>query len=185
MPSNPTHYDVLNVSRHAPPEVIAAAYKAMSRLHHPDLNRNAPDATKRMADINASYQILSDTVRRQEYDRKLAQMATRPQPPIVTPRPPIYPAAAYRPRQIETGHSKMIAMVAMCLAFILYDNIFIRQTPACNTPLPVMVYQKDSLLQPSLRPAACPASQNVIARQPQRFAPASASFNSAGFAKLF
>ena len=51
-------YDVLGVRRDAPMEVIEAAYRAMTKLHHPDMH--GYQATGRMATVNAAM----DTIRR-------------------------------------------------------------------------------------------------------------------------
>jgi DnaJ-class molecular chaperone len=68
-----THYDNLKVSRDAPPEVIRAAHKALSLLHHPDRNSENPRATQIMQTINASYEILSDPAKRQEHDQWIVE----------------------------------------------------------------------------------------------------------------
>lgn len=68
-----THYDTLKVVRDAPPEVIRAAYKALSQQHHPDKNPHDSTAASVMQALNASYEVLSDPARRQEYDRLLDQ----------------------------------------------------------------------------------------------------------------
>jgi DnaJ-class molecular chaperone len=62
-----SHYDNLKVARNAPPEVIRAAYKALSQKWHPDRNGDA-EAHKYMAIINAAYAVLSDPVKRKEHD---------------------------------------------------------------------------------------------------------------------
>ena len=51
-PNDP--YTILGVQRGAPAEVIKAAYKALSKLYHPDLNKT-PEAARRMQEINAAY----------------------------------------------------------------------------------------------------------------------------------
>jgi len=63
-----THYDNLKVSRHAPQEVIRAAYKALSQKYHPDKNPGDERAARIMAIVNTAYNILSDPVRRKEHD---------------------------------------------------------------------------------------------------------------------
>ncbi|WP_175691672.1 J domain-containing protein [Burkholderia anthina] len=65
-----THYDVLRATRDAPPEVIRAAYRALSQKWHPDKNKS-PDAGRMMQAINAAYEILSDSARRAHYDQEL------------------------------------------------------------------------------------------------------------------
>jgi hypothetical protein len=67
-----THYDNLKVSRHAPQEVIRAAYKALSQKYHPDKNLGDERAARIMAIVNTAYNILSDPLRRKEHDEWIA-----------------------------------------------------------------------------------------------------------------
>jgi hypothetical protein len=67
-----THYDNLKVSRHAPQEVIRAAYKALSQKYHPDKNPGDERAARIMAIVNTAYNILSDPGRRKEHDEWIA-----------------------------------------------------------------------------------------------------------------
>jgi hypothetical protein len=67
-----THYDNLKVARHAPQEVIRAAYKALSQKYHPDKNPGDERAARIMAIVNTAYNILSDPVRRKEHDDWIA-----------------------------------------------------------------------------------------------------------------
>jgi DnaJ-class molecular chaperone len=69
----PDYYRVLQVSRHAEPEVIERAYKALALKYHPD---RAPAeekarATRRLQSVNEAYSVLSDAARRKTYDRTL------------------------------------------------------------------------------------------------------------------
>lgn len=64
------HYQTLQVTRDAEPEVIERAYKALSRKYHPD-RRPASEraaATRQMQRINEAYRVLRDPVRRKSYD---------------------------------------------------------------------------------------------------------------------
>jgi curved DNA-binding protein CbpA len=63
-----SHYENLKVSRDAPPEVIRAAYKALSMLWHPDRSSDAraPDI---MRTINIAYDTLSDPIKRHAHDQ--------------------------------------------------------------------------------------------------------------------
>lgn len=63
-----THYDNLRISREAPPEVVRAAYKALSQKHHPDRNNGSPEAERIMTILNTAYEILSDPITRAEHD---------------------------------------------------------------------------------------------------------------------
>src|ERR1700712_2610570 len=67
-----THYDNLKVSRMAPPEVIRAAYKALSQKYHPDKNPGDEKAARIMAILNSAYGTLSDIQRRKEHDEWIA-----------------------------------------------------------------------------------------------------------------
>jgi curved DNA-binding protein CbpA len=71
---DPTHYGVLRITQDAPPEVIRAAYKALSQKWHPDRNPS-PEAGAIMQAINAAYAVLSDPSRRADYDRSLHAMS--------------------------------------------------------------------------------------------------------------
>ncbi|HEX7382139.1 MAG TPA: J domain-containing protein [Nevskiaceae bacterium] len=67
-----THYETLKVAQDAPPEVIRAAYRALSQKHHPDRHAEDIHAERTMQFINAAYDVLSDPVRRRDYDRQMA-----------------------------------------------------------------------------------------------------------------
>jgi hypothetical protein len=67
-----THYDNLKVARAAPPEVIRAAYKALSQKYHPDKNPGDETAARIMAIVNTAYGILSEPARRKEHDEWIA-----------------------------------------------------------------------------------------------------------------
>lgn len=64
-----THYDNLKVARNAPDAVIRAAYKALMQKYHPDKYDGDPKEAERIAKvIQASFNILSDLVKRAEHD---------------------------------------------------------------------------------------------------------------------
>ena len=63
-----THYDNLKISRDAPPEVIRAAYKALSQKHHPDRNRDSSESHRIMTIINSAYEVLMDPAKRAQHD---------------------------------------------------------------------------------------------------------------------
>ena len=67
------HYQRLQVTRDADPEVIDKAYRALSFKHHPDRvpERHRAQATRRMQRINESYRVLRDPDLRRAYDRRL------------------------------------------------------------------------------------------------------------------
>ena len=67
----PDAYEVLQVHPSAAPEVIEAAYRALARLHHPDLTKD-PESAKAMIELNNAYHALRDPEQRAAYDRSLA-----------------------------------------------------------------------------------------------------------------
>lgn len=68
----PTHYHTLKVAEDAPPEVIKAAYRALSQQHHPDSKRRSQDeAVRAMQAINEAYEVLIEPGSRAIYDQKL------------------------------------------------------------------------------------------------------------------
>jgi len=62
-------YQVLGVQEDAEDIVIRAAYKALAQKYHPDKwSGDVSEATRLMAELNNAYKILSDPVKRREYD---------------------------------------------------------------------------------------------------------------------
>jgi len=74
-----SHYDTLGISPNALPEVVKAAYRAMSQKYHPDINSGDAQATITMAAINRAYEVLSSPEKRASYDKelKLGEMRNR------------------------------------------------------------------------------------------------------------
>lgn len=63
------YYRTLGVLDDAEDIVIRAAYKALAQRYHPDKwGGSSNEANKRMAEINEAYAILSDPIKRNEYD---------------------------------------------------------------------------------------------------------------------
>ncbi len=60
-------YETLNVSQSASADEIKKAYRKLARKYHPDINKS-PDAEEKFKEINAAYEILSDTQKKQQYD---------------------------------------------------------------------------------------------------------------------
>ena len=69
MPTEPDHYEVLQISPNAEPGVILAAYRRLAQTYHPDVNPD-PRAPERMRRMNRALEILSDPEKRAEYDRR-------------------------------------------------------------------------------------------------------------------
>ena len=66
-----SHYETLEVSRNASPEVVRAAYKSLIQRYHPDKNPYNPAAADRAQQVSVAYAILSVPESRAAYDERL------------------------------------------------------------------------------------------------------------------
>ena len=62
-------YTVLGVPRSASEADIKKAFRKLAKDNHPDRNANDPKAMERFKEANAAYELLSDTVKRGQFDR--------------------------------------------------------------------------------------------------------------------
>jgi len=60
------YYQTLGVNKNASAEEIKRAYRKLAHEHHPDKNRSDGEKFK---EINEAYQILSDPIKRSQYDQ--------------------------------------------------------------------------------------------------------------------
>jgi curved DNA-binding protein CbpA len=69
---SPDYYEILQVSPYASAEVIHAAYRALARIYHPDVNTSSttPDLMRR---VNFAYETLKDPGRRAAYNLRRAR----------------------------------------------------------------------------------------------------------------
>ena len=65
-------YDILGVSSGATTEQIRTSYRNLARRMHPDVGSAAQSSSAAMAEINYAWSVLSDPVRRRDYDNSLA-----------------------------------------------------------------------------------------------------------------
>jgi WD40 repeat protein len=70
-----SHYEVLGIRPQAQSEEVRSAYRKLARENHPDLSDD-PAANERMARINAAFEVLSDPVRRIEYDASIGHSSS-------------------------------------------------------------------------------------------------------------
>ena len=64
----PYYYRVLGVSKNATSEEIKDAYRRLAKIYHPDMGTD-PDTEKKFIEIQKAYKVLSDPVKRAQYDR--------------------------------------------------------------------------------------------------------------------
>ncbi len=69
--SSADYYEILGISPDASQEEIKRAYRRLARQYHPDVSDD-PEAGEKFKVINEAYQVLSDPVKRAEYDRARA-----------------------------------------------------------------------------------------------------------------
>src|SRR5436309_11275314 len=62
------YYELLGVSRDASETEIKKAFRKLARELHPDVS-DAPDAEERFKEVVEAYEVLSNTERREVYDR--------------------------------------------------------------------------------------------------------------------
>lgn len=66
------YYEILGVDRNVSAKDLKKAYKRLAKKWHPDLNRdNLKVAEEKMRAINVAYDVLSDEVKRLDYDKKI------------------------------------------------------------------------------------------------------------------
>ncbi len=66
--SEKNYYEILGITANASAEEIRRAYHNRAFEYHPDRNQKNKEANEKMREINEAYTILSDPIRRREYD---------------------------------------------------------------------------------------------------------------------
>jgi polyhydroxyalkanoate synthesis regulator phasin len=109
------HYETLQVSPEAEPEVIAAAYRALAKKYHPDRSE-APDAMAKMAQLNVAYQAVRGDVRRVSANtpaNRVAQdLAGRFSNDSVEPDAPLEQMLEIISRKVSVARQRVIEEVA-------------------------------------------------------------------------
>eukprot|EP00250_Pteridium_aquilinum_P010825 c19654_g1_i1 orf=395-892(+) len=67
--SGKSYYDVLQVPKTASDGQIKQSFRKLALKYHPDKNPGDEEATKKFAEINNAYEVLSDREKRNIYDR--------------------------------------------------------------------------------------------------------------------
>jgi DnaJ-class molecular chaperone len=64
-------YKLLGLSKEASQDDIRKAHRKLVRKYHPDANPEDPQAEQRFKEIQQAYEVLSNSQKRQEYDKEL------------------------------------------------------------------------------------------------------------------
>ena len=110
-------YATLGLSRSANSDEIKAAYWALAKRSHPDVNADDKQAERRFKEINRAYEILGNPEARTAYDLELARRRIRA-------RRRFWSAAA-------TGAASFTATVGLVFAVMFWrQHVLIHQTPS-------------------------------------------------------
>lgn len=169
-----THYDNLKVARNAPPEVIRAAYKTLSQKYHPDRNGDK-DAPKIMTIINASYDVLSDPIKRRAHDVWIAQQEATAQQ---THAPRSHPAPAPQPAPPPPQKHRTIRPLLVHVAryWVLYTIAVVIAWSSFSEPSPPPPGPKPYNATPTAQEPQKPAYVKPVSAPNGQYWPESASY---------
>ena len=63
------YYKILDIPEFSAAEDVKRAYRRLARKWHPDVAGNSPDVIEHFKEINEAYEILSDGIKKADYDR--------------------------------------------------------------------------------------------------------------------
>jgi curved DNA-binding protein len=63
------YYKILGLNKNASKDEIKKTYRKLARQYHPDMNPGDKTAEEKFKEINEAYEVLSDTAKREKYDR--------------------------------------------------------------------------------------------------------------------
>jgi hypothetical protein len=165
-----THYDTLEVTETASPEVIRGAYRFLCQKWHPDKNFGQHTTAEEMTRaLNIAYAVLSDPERRRAYDSSLrlsrsSAYSTRTQQ-ASSNSPPINPARRDEHKPKTTGPSLARKSLLWGAIFIglfilnkLRDELIVRPVTeaALHEVIPGPISRPPAARQSPAQPPASP-----------------------------
>lgn len=109
MPSEPDYYAVLRVEPIVSQQEISRAYRALMRIHHPDVDgRNVGGGNAKNGEllgIMQAFAVLRDPKRRAAYDQSRAEAT------LEGPAPVVIPVRKVRSRRVPAGSTIRITPV--------------------------------------------------------------------------
>jgi DnaJ-class molecular chaperone len=70
------YYHILGIDQKASPKQIKDTYRKLAFEYHPDRNQKNPEAAEKMKQVNEAYAVLSNPVKRREYDAMRQQFGS-------------------------------------------------------------------------------------------------------------
>ena len=120
------HYETLEVSPKASAEVIRAAYKSLMQRVHPDKSPADAAMAERAAQIVQAYELLSDPIRRAEYDleldRELRASAVDQYAPFPVDGRNLSRARASTLRELPERNNRFVWYACLILAVIFFSG---------------------------------------------------------------
>jgi len=116
------YYHILGLQENASLEEIKRAYRRLAREYHPDVTAT-PEAEARFKEINRAYDVLSDPLKRADYDRTLHP--TEEEAPKPPPEPGTEEAYAWQPQAVpkEEAASAFSRITATIVVFLIIGAI--------------------------------------------------------------
>ena len=160
-PSSTDHYAVLGVSRNASAEKIRATYRELAREHHPDRVASGGAARRSMSEINEAYRVLSDPVRRYDYDRSAGRAEPSDSPAPQPQGPRSARPASDGPAKIPWKAMSVAAVVGSFL--VLVSAAFVDQ-PADEIPDGILQTGSCIAIEPNgdAREIACTGLDDIV-----------------------
>jgi curved DNA-binding protein CbpA len=116
-------YDILQVPATATPEQIRRSFRRLSKLHHPD-RQGDPE---RFKEIVAAYSVLSDSQKRNAYDRD-----RQPQP---QPKPKTQPQYWWKNNRTAFLNILFSLLMILSLVYVGYRIKQLGSAPASTSPI--------------------------------------------------
>jgi hypothetical protein len=113
------YYARLGLDPTAPQGAITAAYRAKARLLHPDVPKTG--STEAFVAVKQAYDVLSNPLRRQEYDRAAQEAPVQPEVVVVRPARYRQMSEAVQPLPLSSLTITILVGLAAFLCLSLYE----------------------------------------------------------------
>lgn len=129
------YYQIIGVSPYATEAEIKRCFRKLAVLYHPDKN-HSPEAEGQFKEINEAYEVLSDPVKRAEYNRLLANPVLAFQKPEPYHRDPAYHRRNYVYREPKQTLQQLMAEYLPYFRWVCWVALFFTCILAIDYSLP-------------------------------------------------